>query len=90
VITDKGRSFVSESDNLSLGGIFLVLNDPLPIGSRGILSMVINTGTKKKEITSKFVVKHNEPPSKGLRGMGVEFIGMSDADRAVLKEMMKI
>jgi c-di-GMP-binding flagellar brake protein YcgR len=89
LITPKERTYSSQSENVSLSGIFLVKEDPLPAGTQGLLSMRINTGEIKKIISSKFRVVHNGPSQDGLAGMGIEFIGMSEEDKTALKEVIE-
>lgn len=88
LVTPKERTYSSQSENVSLKGIFLVKEDPLPAGTQGLLSMRINHGTIKKTIGSKFRVVHNGPSRDGKAGMGVEFIGMSEEDKTVLQEII--
>ena len=87
VITEDGKSFISKSDNLSIGGVFLITEKPLPPGTEGVLSLMIDTGKGKKEISSKFKVVHNNSPQKWLTGMGVEFIDLSDEVKAIIPEL---
>lgn len=89
LITPQGKSYVLLSDNLSLNGVFLIRPDPLPPGTEGLLNMTLKIGETKKGISSKFRVVHNGASQLGFPGMGIEFIEMSDADKAILNEALE-
>ena len=88
--TMQGRSYISESENISMGGIFLVKDNPLPVDTRGSLSIKFDIEKVKKEISAKFRVTHNGLSQKGTPGMGIEFIDLSQEDKLVIKEVLDI
>jgi len=87
VTTQDGKAFIAQSDNLSLGGIFLITGEPLAPGTEGVLTMMVNMGGEKKEISCRFKVVHNNGPQKWLPGMGVEFIDLSDEAKAIIPKL---
>ena len=90
LITARERTYVSQSENISLSGIFLIRENPLPPGTEGLLSMKINSGSMKKTVNSRFRVMRTGASQQGLEGMGIEFIGMSGEDRSILEEAMEL
>lgn len=88
--TVYGRSYITQSENISMGGVFLVKDNPLPVNTRGTLAIKFDIATIKKEISSSFRVTHNALSQKGTPGMGVEFIDMSEDDKLILKEVLDI
>lgn len=89
LITLKERSFVSQSENLSLSGQYLVKENPLPPGTRGLLTMNIITGQSKKNISSEFEVIHNHINREGIPGMGIKFIEMSEENKEFIALLIK-
>ena len=87
VVAEDGKSFIAKSENLSLGGVFLITENPLTPGTEGVLRLMIDTGKVKKEISSKFRVVHNNSPQKWLSGMGVEFFDLSDEVKEIIQEL---
>ena len=88
VLTPKEKIYVAHSDNLSLGGLFLVCNDPLSPGTYATLAMTIQNKDERKEITARFRVAHNGVSSQGLPGMGVEFMDLSVEAKKALQELI--
>ncbi len=87
--TVKGKFFVTQSENLGLGGVFLIHPDPLPPGTQGVLNLTIDIEGVKKNITLNFRVIHNEPSHQGSRRMGIEFIGISPENKGILEEFIE-
>ena len=88
MITPEKKIYISRSENLGLGGIFLLEKNPLPVRAVGILNLTFNIEDERKDISFKFKVVHNGHSQKGFPGMGVEFIDMSQADEAVLEKIV--
>ena len=87
VITEDGKTSISKSENLSVGGVFLITGSPLPPGTEAMLTMTIDTGEGRKDIYSKFKVVHNNSPQKWLPGMGVEFIDLPEETKAIIQKL---
>lgn len=85
VITPDGKAYYARSENLSQSGIFLVTENPLPPGKRGLLVMTINTGKTKIDMTIHFIVTHNNTSRNGSKGMGVKFITVNDEDKEIIE-----
>ena len=76
-----GPRNVSRVRDLSLGGVFISTDDPLPVGSTLQLLFALPEG----EMRIHGIVRYTE----GEKGMGVEFTKMGAADRARLQELMR-
>ena len=88
LITLKERAYIFQSENLSISGMFLVKENPLPPGTEGFLSMIIKNNSIKRKINSRFRVIHNQPGSDGEAGMGIEFVDMEAEHIDLLKKML--
>lgn len=73
-------SSVSRMETLGLGGMFLLTRQPPPIRSTVKLLLDLPVG----EVRARAVVRRVSP----LHGMGVEFISMSQEDRARLNRSL--
>jgi len=76
-----GPRNVSRVRDLSLGGVFISTDAPLPVGSALQLLFALPEG----EMRIHGVVRYSD----GHKGMGVEFMKMGAADRARLQELMR-
>ena len=88
LMTLQEKSYIAQSENLSLGGMFLLKDEPLPPGTQGLLSLTVETAGTKKDITTKFKVVHNKPSETGAPGMGVAFVDMYEEDRTLLETVL--
>ena len=88
VVTPTEQQFITDSKNISTGGVFLVTDEPLSVGTCGFLKMIVGLSDMKKEINSKFMVSHITQPETGIEGMGVEFIDMPGNERVLLEELI--
>ena len=67
------RVMVGQDEDISLGGMFLSTNQPLPIGSRIVVDIAIEPPSEPP-VRINAVVRWRKRWST-RRGMGVEFIG---------------
>lgn len=88
LVTQTERQHITDSENISTGGVFLVTDEPFPVGTCGFLKMVVGLSDMKKEINSKFIVSHITQPEFGPEGMGVEFIDMPGNEKVLLEELI--
>ncbi len=88
MVTAQKESHVIVSENLSLGGIFLVSENPYPPGTEGLLVITFRKGGVRKDVSTTFRVVHNHPSQQGSRGMGVTFIDMTDESKNLLKKIV--
>jgi len=75
------RRAVSRLDSLALGGLFVLTRQPPPIRSTVKVLMDLQFG----EVRARAVVRRVAP----LRGMGIEFIAMTQEDRARLNKALQ-
>lgn len=87
VISSSGKSFISHSENLSTSGIFVVLDDPLPVGEHGLLSVIFDGQSRKQEIHYKFEVTHTHSTCNGSIGMGLRFLDLTEGEKQLLKAL---
>ena len=74
--------------NLSLGGVFIVTDSPLEVGTRFRLRLQIPH--RKRPLDTLGQVRWVQQPDDGMNaGMGVQFDGMSGADRRAVERMIK-
>ncbi len=88
LVTRTEQQFITESENISTGGVFVVTDEPMPVGTCGLLKIMVGLSDMKKEIDSKFIVSHIAQSDYGKEGMGVEFIDMSGAHKVLLEELI--
>ena len=88
LVTPTERQLITDSENISTGGMFLVTDEPLPVGTCGFLKLMVGLSDMKKEIDSKFIVSHIAQSDLGNEGMGVEFIDMSGVHKVLLEELI--
>ena len=74
------RRSVSRLDTLGLGGMFVLTREPAPIRSMLRLLLDLPIG----EVRARAVVRRVNP----LKGMAVEFVAMSQEDRARLNKSL--
>ena len=75
------RRAVSYLESMGLGGLFVVTRQPVPIRSMVKVLMDLPLG----EVRARAVVRRVTP----ARGMGIEFIAMTQEDRARLSKALQ-
>lgn len=75
------RRTVSDLESMGLGGLFVVTRQPVPIRSMVKVLMDLPLG----EVRARAVVRRVTP----ARGMGIEFIAMTQEDRARLSKALQ-
>ena len=88
LVTQIGQQLITDSENISTGGVFLLTDEPYPLGTCGLLKIMVGLSDMKKEINSKFIVSHITQPERGTEGMGVEFIDMPEDEKVLLEELI--
>ena len=89
LITPEEKKYASQSEDLSLSGMYLIKDDPFPPETRGLLSMIIRDGDAKKTIGCQFRVVHNQPASNGAAGMGIEFLNLDDEGAIAILKLLE-
>jgi PilZ domain len=77
----RGESIVSRVQTISAGGLSIEALQPPPNGELLRVSFEVPAG----EVSAQAIVRH----SRDGRGMGVEFVAMSDEDRARLDHLLQ-
>ncbi len=72
---------VSYLESIGLGGLFVVTRQPVPLRSMVKILMDLEFG----EVRARAVVRRISP----ARGMGIEFIAMTQEDRARLNKALQ-
>lgn len=72
----------TESRDVSMSGIFLLTETPLPEGTEGELSIRLESGEEHLRIRSGFEVVRVIPPGEETPGMGLAFTGL-DPDSSI-------
>lgn len=75
------RRAVSYLESIGLGGLFVVTRHPVPLRSMVKVLLDLQFG----EVRARAVVRRISP----ARGMGIEFIAMSQEDRARLNKALQ-
>lgn len=75
------------SANLSESGLLLRTPRPLPVGSRVELDLGLPDGDRPLRLAAE-VVRHAIPEQERLRGMGLRFVGLRDAQRQRLRRFV--
>jgi c-di-GMP-binding flagellar brake protein YcgR len=88
LVTQTEQQLITDSENISTGGVFLVTDEPLPVGTCGFLKLMVGLSDMKKEIDSKFIVSHTAQSNFGAEGMGIEFIDMPGDHKVLLEELI--
>ena len=88
LMTHTEQQFITDSENISTGGVFLVTDEPLAVGTCGYLKVLVALSDMRKEINSKFIVSHISQSDSGAEGMGVEFIDMPGDQKILLEELV--
>ena len=88
----SGEHFLlEETQNLSVGGIFIETREPVPLGSRLEVAFDL-PGDGGRIVAAGAVVWVNEYRTEGPNpnpGMGIRFETMSDEYRAALQQVVK-
>jgi len=74
----EGQSFSAHTRNISLGGVFISCDRPLPFGARVSLSFRVPTQTEP--ITVEGQVRWAEMEDGHVRGIGIRFEGLRARD----------
>lgn len=77
----EGELYYQRAGNLSVGGAFFVQTIPLPLGTRVTLKFEL-PGDKQEIACEGDIVSAKE------LGMGVQFVGLADADKARLEKLV--
>ena len=77
----EGELYYQRAGNLSVGGAFFVQTIPLPVGTRVTLKFEL-PGDKHEIACEGDIVSAKE------LGMGVQFVGLADADKARLEKLV--
>ena len=88
IMTQTEQQLITDSENISTGGVFLVTDEPFPVGTCGYLKLLVGLSDMRKEINSKFIVSHTAQSDYGSEGMGVEFVDMPRDERVLLEELI--
>jgi uncharacterized protein (TIGR02266 family) len=81
-IGTEGRLLTGLSGDISMGGMFVATFRPMPPGARLSLRFRLPTG----QVMATGVVRWTRDARPGVvAGMGIEFVGLGDFDRATLK-----
>jgi uncharacterized protein (TIGR02266 family) len=78
---------VASSANLSESGILLRTPRPLPVGARVELELALSDGDPPLRLAAE-VVRHAIPEQERLRGMGLRFVDLRDAQRQRLRRFV--
>ena len=84
----ENRAVIVKSENLSLGGVYLITDKVLPIGTQGQVILIVNKEDKKTCISAKFRVAHNQKSQEGFSGMGVAFTEIPRPEKKVLEDLI--
>jgi uncharacterized protein (TIGR02266 family) len=78
-VSFEGKKQVSQSQNISLGGLFLIAHAPLPIGATVQLRFTLPTQPEPVEVAGdvRWVV---DKGSGGESGIGIRFQGLRARD----------
>ena len=77
-VVHEGASFASYTRNISLGGVFIETESPLPFGVRVSLKFRIPTQTEPVEVDGQ--VRWQETEDGQVRGTGIRFDGLRARD----------
>ena len=88
LVTRTEQQFITESENICTGGVFVVTDEPMPVGTCGLLKIMVGLSDMKKELNAKFIVSHIAQSDDGSEGMGVEFVDMPRDERVLLEELI--
>jgi tetratricopeptide (TPR) repeat protein len=76
-----GRRNVSNAEELGVGGVFLLVADPLSVGTHMEMIFDVPSG----EVRARAIIRHG----RAGHGMGVQFVHMGADDRARLHRFVK-
>jgi len=77
------------SHNLSEGGMFIASDDPLPVGSRIVLSFEIPSPYEKFQLDAVVMWTRKDANDEMNWGMGVEFVGVSETTQQTIKKYVE-
>ncbi len=77
--------FYVKSLDISMGGVFLASSIPVRIGTMMFLSITLPPHKRPIKFTGE-VVRITKPGSQVVQGMGIRFVGLSEAARQRLEE----
>jgi uncharacterized protein (TIGR02266 family) len=70
----EGQTYQGRSRNMSVGGMFVVTDAPLPFGAT--LSLVFSIPKLKEPIEVESQVRWVEREGENVTGVGVQFVGL--------------
>jgi uncharacterized protein (TIGR02266 family) len=75
--------------NLSQGGVFIKSDAPLPLDTEVDLVLTLPSGDPV-QAKGRVVWNHDltREPERGLRGCGIQFMSLPDADRVLLRDYL--
>ena len=88
LVTEDEQSFIVKSENLSIGGVYIITEYDLPKGSEGHIILVINQNNEKRCLSAEYIVVHNRLSLNGLKGIGIEFTDISLENKRILRELI--
>ena len=88
IITLTGKSCIVKSVNLSIGGVFIITDEYLPLDSEGSITIVVNQNNEKKCVSAEFIVVHNDDFPQGKKGIGIEFTNIDIENKRLLRELI--
>ena len=86
-VEEGGRRETLRSRNLSESGILLRTPSPLPVGMAVQLDLAL-PGERTLLRLAAEVVRHALPEQEGIRGMGLRFVDLRDAQRHALRRFI--
>jgi uncharacterized protein (TIGR02266 family) len=77
-VTHEGSSFSAHTRNISLGGVFIESESPLPFGARVSLKFRVSTQSEAVEVEGQ--VRWLEMEEGHVHGIGIRFDGLRARD----------
>lgn len=88
MITSRERRWLAECRNLSVGGVFVVTDDPLPEGAEGLLVLTAKRDGRVQDLAAGFRVARVSRPPAEVPGMGLQFTRMEANTRRALEALV--
>lgn len=86
VVIYNEKPYMLFTDTLSEGGVFILNNDPFPVGSEiQVIFPFLDKGSFSFPGTVVYTKKPSENDFNALSGMGIQFNGLSDDAAKILK-----
>ena len=88
-IQDRNTVHVEKCLNLSVAGLFIMMDDPPPRGMQVHLELDLRSGAQVVEVEAVVIwARPKMPDARFPSGIGIKFVNMSEETRAIIEKAL--